>query len=181
MEINAALLKTIAKQSNQQIITDIAPYFTQYAEKYEVNTLLRMAHFLGQCAEESAGFKTLHEYASGAEYEGRKDLGNIYKGDGIRYKGAGLLQITGRYNYDKYGKSIGIDLVNNPQLAQQPMVAVLVAFTYWHDHNLNAYADKDDIVTITKRINGGTNGLSDRKIYVGRAKKALGFDPSLIS
>ena len=79
-------------------------------EAYGIDTRLRIAHFLGQTCHESAGFRTTEEFASGEAYEGRKDLGNIKKGDGRRYKGRGLLQLTGRANYAEHGKMLGVDL-----------------------------------------------------------------------
>lgn len=137
----------------------------ELAEKYGINTPERMRHFLAQTAHESAGFKTAKEYASGKEYEGRRDLGNTQPGDGQRYKGRGVIQLTGRANYKTYGDKLGIDLVNNPELAANPEVAWKVAGQYWQDHKLNELADRGDIVGITRRINGGTNGLKDRKRY----------------
>lgn len=126
-------------------------------------TQKRIAHFIAQMAWESDGFHTLTEYASGKAYEGRKDLGNTVPGDGPRYKGRGLIQLTGRYNYRKYGKALGIDLERNPDLAVQ--YALQIALKYWNDKGLNFLADKDDIRGITKAINGGYNGLEGREHY----------------
>lgn len=171
--ITKEILKQIAPYANDKIITDLEEYFDAYLPEYEVNSYLRVCHFLAQCAHESDSFKTLQEYASGAAYEGRKDLGNTQPGDGKRYKGRGIIQLTGRANYREYGKALGIDLEGNPELAMDPETSVRTALEYWKRKGLNAYADKDDIVTITKRINGGTNGLEDRKNYLARAKKVL--------
>lgn len=132
-----------------------------------------MCHFLAQAAHESAHFQTLEEYASGSAYEWRADLGNNQPGDGKRYKGRGIFQLTGRANYISYGDKLGFDLMNNPSLASTPEVSVLVALEFWKSKNLNEAADRDDIVFITKRINGGTNGLDDRKLCLAKITRIL--------
>ena len=124
---------------------------------------LRLIHFLAQLAHESGNFKYMEEIASGAAYEGRKDLGNTQTGDGKRYKGRGPIQLTGRANYRKYGQSLGIDFENNPEIVAIPSVGLLVACKFWSDNDLNVVADRDDVTTITRRINGGLNGFEDRK------------------
>lgn len=149
------------------------PYLNQYAEKYEVNTTLRMAHFLAQIAHESGELLYKRELASGMKYEGRKDLGNTTKGDGPRYKGRGLIQVTGRNNYTLISNDLGVDFVSNPELLEQDEYAVASAFWFWNRNRLNTYADNDDVLTITKRINGGTNHLQERKDYLERAKKVF--------
>ena len=128
-----------------------------------LHSKLRLAHFLAQIAHESGNFRYMEEIASGALYEGRRDLGNTVRGDGVRYKGRGVLQLTGRANYKRYGEKLGIDLEQNPTLAANPSISMLVATTYWTNSELNQYADKDDIIVITRRINGGQNGIWDRK------------------
>jgi len=135
-----------------------------------LDTPLRLAHFMGQCAHESGGFIYMEEIASGAAYEGRADLGNTQPGDGKRYKGRGPIQLTGRANYRKFGRRIGIDLEQHPTIASYPSVGLLLGCAYWDDKGLNALADADDLLTITKRINGGTNGLDDRKLRTAKAK-----------
>lgn len=153
----------------------VAAAMPELATKFGINTPLRQAHFLAQCAHESAGMRTTVEYASGKEYEGRKDLDNTHPGDGVRYKGRGLIQLTGRANYAAYGKKLGIDLVGHPDLAAAFPAAIETAALYWNDHNLNDAADANDIALITKRINGGLNGLQSRKALFVKAKKALGI------
>lgn len=142
-------------------------------EMAKLSTDLRLAHFLAQLAHESDGFHTTEEYASGAAYEGRKDLGNVKPGDGRRFKGRGPIQVTGRSNYARMSKALGVDFVANPELLRRFPYAALSSAVFWDDHRLNDYADRDNILTITKRINGGTNGLHDREIYLARAKRAL--------
>lgn len=163
-------LRRLAPSGRTDIVRAVAGGGDALAQ-YGVTTPSRLAHFLAQIAHESAGFKTTEEYASGAAYEGRKDLGNTKPGDGKRYKGRGLIQLTGRANYRTYGKRLGIDLEGNPYQAARPDLSLIVALEYWKDKGLNAYADRDDIVAITKRINGGTNGLKDRKAYLAKAKQ----------
>jgi predicted chitinase len=174
IRIDAALLKKIEPYANDTIIASLAAPLSKYMTAYQIDTPLRASHFLAQAGHESAHFKTLYEYASGAAYEGRKDLGNVYAGDGKRYKGRGIFQLTGRANYRAYGKILGLDLENNPDLAANPEVSVRVACEYWKQKGLNGWADRDDINEITRRINGGYNGLQDRKNCLARAKANIG-------
>lgn len=134
---------------------------------------LRLAHFLAQLMHESANFLYMEEIASGAAYEGREDLGNTQPGDGKRYKGRGPIQVTGRANYRRYGRLLGIDLESNPTLASDPSIGFLVSLTYWDDKRLNELADRDDIKTITQKINGGFNGLADRRAKFAQVKSWL--------
>lgn len=174
--ITKKILKQIAPSANDKIISDLELYFDEYLKKYNLTTWLRVCHFLAQAAHESAGFRTLEEYASGAAYEGRKDLGNVKAGDGVRYKGRGIFQLTGRANYKTYGEKIGYNLEFDPKLAADPKISVLTALEYWNSKGLSGFADRDDITTITKRINGGLNGFEDRKKYLERAKKFVPKD-----
>lgn len=138
-----------------------------------INTPLRRAHFLAQLGHESGSFKYTEEIASGAAYEGRTNLGNTQTGDGVKFKGRGLIQLTGRTNYVNYGASIGQDLTvdgNWTKVATDPLLAVDAAGWFWETHGLNAAADSDDVDKVTKIINGGYNGLDDRKAYLKRAK-----------
>lgn len=149
------------------------PFFNKYAEKYEVNTTLRMAHLLAQVAHESGELRYKRELASGVKYEGRKDLGNTQKGDGVRFKGRGFIQVTGRYNYGLVSQEFGVDFVSHPELLEQDEWAVASIFWYWKRARLNEFADKDDIETITLRINGGNNGMKYRKEYLRKAKEVF--------
>lgn len=174
--ITKKILKQISPNANDQIITDLEKYLDEYLQKYNVNTWLRVCHFLAQAAHESAGFRTLEEYASGAAYEGRRDLGNVKAGDGVRYKGRGIFQLTGRSNYKTFGEKIGYNLEYDPKLASNPKISVLTALEYWNSRSLSTFADRDDVTTITRRINGGLNGFDDRKKYLDRAKKIIPKD-----
>ena len=121
-----------------------------------------LAAFLGQCAHESAKFTTTKEFADGSQYEGRKDLGNVKPGDGVRYKGRGFIQITGRANYTAAAKDLGIDLVNHPELAEKPDVAAKVSLWYWQKRVQPKITNFTNTKAVTKKVNGGVNGLQDR-------------------
>lgn len=131
---------------------------------------LRLAHFLAQLIHESGSFRYMEELASGKAYEGRTDLGNTQSGDGVRYKGRGPIQITGRANYRRYGRKIGIDIERNPEVAAIPSVGLHLALEYWKTTGLNTFADADNVLAITRAINGGTNGLDDRKAHLAKLK-----------
>lgn len=153
-------------------------YLTDTMDKYAINTASQKAMFLAQIMHESAGCYYTKELASGAAYEGRKDLGNVKPGDGVRYKGRGLVQITGRSNYEQISKAFGMDFINKPELLETPEWATKSAGWFWNSRNLNALAVNNTeaaFLAVTKKINGGTNGLEDRKNYWTRAKKTLGI------
>lgn len=169
-------LKTLAPTGAAAILQTLPAALNTYLPQYGIDTPLRVVHFLAQAAHESDGFRTLTEYASGKAYEGRKDLGNVVAGDGVRFKGRGIFQLTGRANYKAYGRKIGLDLIKEPTLASNPEVSVRIACEYWKAKGLNAWADRDDVVEITRRINGGRNGLSQRRTYLAKAKKIDFFD-----
>lgn len=174
MQITAELLRKIeGYKARPDIIAPCAVALTMYFPVFKINTLFRVAHFLAQAAHETDGFATLEEYASGKDYENRPELGNTHPGDGVRYKGRGIFQLTGLDNYVKMGRRLSLDLITEPELAQNPETACHIACLYWQDHKLNVAADRDDIKAITKAINGGYNGLASRQGYLGRAKVAL--------
>jgi putative chitinase len=170
--------------------------------KYEINTPKRQACFLGQCMHESGGFKFLKEnlnysakglvatwpsrfpnieYASEYErkperiankvYSGR--MGNTEEGDGAKYIGRGLIQLTGKDNYKAVTEALGVDLLANPHLLEEPRYAALSAGWYWNKKGLNATADANDIETMTKRINGGSIGIADRQAKIAMVSKYL--------
>lgn len=142
--------------------------------RYDINTPYRVASFLAQLLHESGGFMYVKEIASGKAYEGRKDLGNTEVGDGVKFKGRGLIQLTGRANYKQIGKDFGLDLIGNPELLETPKWAVESACHFWKSHGLNEICEKHDIVKVTKIINGGRNGLIERTQYFEKAKEILG-------
>jgi putative chitinase len=138
-----------------------------------ITTSPRVAAFLAQILHESGSFQFLRELASGTAYEGRKDLGNTQPGDGVRYKGRGFIQLTGRANFRSAGSDLGLDLENNPDLAEQPDIAARLAVWFWNKKNLNVRADAGDFVGITRAINGGTRGLQERTRLYESAKQVL--------
>lgn len=150
-------------------------------EKGGVNTVNRIAGFLSQIGVESGEFRYVRELGNNAYFD-KYDTGSLAKrlgntpekdGDGAKYKGRGLIQITGLANYKACGKALGIDLVNKPELLEQPKYAVASAGWYWNARNINAACDADDIVRITKLVNGGTNHLAERTAYYKKAKSVL--------
>jgi putative chitinase len=171
--------------------------------KYEINTPQRQACFIGQCAHESGNFKILQEnlnysaeglmktwpsrfptkeiadqYArqpakiAGKVYNGR--LGNSSEEEAAKYLGRGLIQLTGKENYANCGSGLGVDLLGNPDWLSDPKYATLSAGWFWNKKGLNSLADAQDIETMTKRINGGTIGLDDRKAKIAKALSVLG-------
>lgn len=144
-------------------------------DKYLINTPLRQCHFLAQVLHESGRLVYVKELASGSAYEGRKDLGNTQAGDGVRYKGRGLIQITGRANYQAISNDFGIDFIKHPEFLETAENATLSAGWFWDKHGLNSLADLDLLVKITKVINGGQNGIDDRRAILVKAKSILGL------
>lgn len=134
---------------------------------------LILAHMYAQFAHESDGFKTLQEYASGGAYEGRKDLGNVFPGDGKKFKGRGYIQITGRYNYGNCGAYMKEDLLVDPTILLDPDKGFTASLWYWKLHKLDKLAVADNITAITKKINGGVNGLLSRITYLKIFKRIL--------
>lgn len=149
------------------------PYLNEAMAEANINTPDRQAAFLAQLAHESGQLRYMEEIASGSAYEGRGDLGNTQPGDGVRFKGRGPIQLTGRSNYIAAGNALGVDLVNNPTRAAEPDTAFRVAAWYWNSRNLNSYADQGNFSQITYRINGGYNGAADRLAYYNRAQSVL--------
>jgi putative chitinase len=179
----ASIYKIFAPNSKAVITNGVHQWFNFYKEQFRVNTPVRIASFMAQASHETAQFQTLEEYASGANYEGRMDLGNIYKGDGVKFKGRGIFQITGRANYKTMSAKIFGDdrLLNNPSILLQPQYAVLSAFHFWNDRNLNALADKKATVSISKKINGGTNGLKERVANFAKISSLFAINPTFAS
>lgn len=144
-----------------------------WAEHFHINTPLRMAHYLAQIAHESGELRYTKELASGRAYEGRKDLGNNKQGDGVKFKGRGLIQITGRTNYHNYSVFCGFDVENNPELLERPLGATKSSMWVFDKFGCNQLADQDNLKAIRRKINGGYNGLAACEKYLKRAKEAL--------
>ncbi|KPY87771.1 glycoside hydrolase family 19 protein [Pseudomonas syringae pv. tagetis] len=157
------------------------PVLNVAMSKYAIVTKLRIAAFLAQVGHESGQLRYVRELGSDAYLEkydtGRlaERLGNTPEddGDGQLYRGRGLIQITGRANYAECGEALGLDLLQQPELLELPEHAAMSAAWFWHRAGLNTFADKSDFLTITKRINGGTNGLAERLELYARALKIL--------
>lgn len=161
-------------------ITKYLPELNKSIPAYGINTPLRLAHFLAQVGHETLSFLFYREQASGEAYDTGKlatRLGNTPEsdGDGQKYKGRGAIQVTGRSNYLAVSLFIFNDkrLLDHPELLELPEYGIKAACWFWSKNNLNYYADKDDILTITHKINGGTNGLDDRKIRLEKSKRAF--------
>jgi putative chitinase len=175
------LLKVVPN-ARRDLATSLAPAFEKELPLHKITTGLRIAHFIAQMAHE-CGFRHLVELGSDAyfeRYEGRRDLGNTQPGDGPRYKGRGVIQLTGRENYRRFGQRLAIDLENNPERAADADVAVKVACLYWSDRKINDPADQDDVYTVTRRINGGLNGIDDRIMKL-KIAKTIWFDAPLVA
>jgi putative chitinase len=185
-EITAQTIVAIVGDRDKRQAANIAGFVGVMPRVFaaaQITTRLRAAHFLAQIAHESDRFCAVTEYASGAAYEGRADLGNTEPGDGVRFKGRGLIQVTGRANYAEFQASaawhaemMGVPAPNflaRPHLVAKFPWAGLCASWFWVRRNLNDPADQDNLIVVTRRINGGRNGLDDRADLLGDAKAAL--------
>lgn len=153
------------------------PFIAPALDRAAVNTPERIAAFLAQLAHESAEYRYMEEIADGSDYEGRHDLGNTEPGDGVRFKGHGPIQITGRANHKACGDALGLDLIASPALICTPEYGTASAAWFWSSRKLSPLADLGWFTTITKIINGGTNGLHDRWQYYSRNREVLGLPP----
>lgn len=149
-------------------------------DRAEINTVIRAAAFIAQAAHECNELRSLVELTGGQIYDGRADLGNTRPGDGPRFKGRGIFQLTGRANYHAASLVVGIDLEANPEQAADPQVSVKTAVWYWQSRGLSALADVFDFRGITRRINGGYNGLLERTDYYHRALEVFGRDAKVV-
>ena len=189
--LTARHLASIAGRTTP-LMADLAHWMNQLCPQYEIDTPQEFCHFLAQACHESDHFVTLREYASGRAYEGRADLGNTQPGDGVRFKGRGIFQTTGRANYLQLGIKKGRrDLfINNPELLEQPEYAVWSACEYWRTRGLNDIANHADTDVLKKKyrgniinvspveyislaINGGYNGMDERKKFYAKAQQVL--------
>lgn len=171
--ITGTQLQSIMPFANARIPSFVATLNAAMHE-FHINSPIRQAAFIAQIAHESGELRYVEEIASGIAYEYRKDLGNTQPGDGMKFKGRGLIQITGRNNYLECGKALGVDLVTQPELLETNDLACRSAAWFWASHGLNDLADKGDFERITKRINGGLNGLKERQAYYVKAMLYLG-------
>lgn len=166
-------LTQISKKKNKKTLESVIGPLNDTMKKYSINTPLRICHFLAQVMHESGEFAWYREFASGSAYEGRADLGNTQTGDGVKFKGRGAIQITGRANYQKVSDAFGVDFITNPVLLEQINYGTQAAGWYWDRRHLNTYADQDNLKEVTRRVNGGTNGLTDRAYFLQQARVVL--------
>lgn len=171
--ITAEDLKAICPTTKLSTLALYVEPLNDAMREFNIDTPEREAMFLAQIAHESGGFHYVKELASGQAYEGRSDLGNASVGDGVRYKGRGLIQITGRANYQACGDALGCDLIDSPDRLCDPDMAARSAGWFWGTHGLNDLADRGDFLRVTKRINGGSNGYAERLQYLNRAQRVL--------
>ena len=174
--LNETLMSVLYLNAAEQAVRTLTPIILDTMARYDINTPLRQAHFLAQVGHESGELVYRKELASGTAYENRRDLGNTQPGDGPHYKGRGLIQLTGRANYAEYTRTGGfkVDVLDDPErLATDDQLCVDVAGWFWDRHGLNTFADRDQLETVTRRVNGGLKGLDNRRRLLSRAKSLL--------
>lgn len=188
----AGPVKASKKKKQREICTHLASALNIFAPHYGLDYIVNLSRFLGQCSIESDRFSTTREYASGAAYEGRRDLGNIHPGDGKRYRGRGIIQTTGRANhvdFNNWAKKAlpGIlkadvpDFVKHPEALEAFPFAFFSAAYYWDKRDLNRYCQQNNDRMLTKRINGGYNHLNERIEATERAALILlGYEPTTV-
>ena len=175
---------SITRQQLLQILPNAGPVAGVFVPvlntamvRYHIIGPKRVAAFIAQIGHESGQLKYVKEIwgptSAQARYEGRKDLGNTVAGDGPKYRGRGLIQITGRANYIMCGEALALDLINHPELLEKPHHACMSAAWFWATRGLNTLADAGQFDRITRRINGGQNGAADRQTLYARALKVL--------
>lgn len=154
-----------------------APLLTTCMQRFNIVSDRHQAYFLAQIAHESGELRWTKEIwgptHAQRNYEGRADLGNTNPGDGKRYLGRGLIQITGRANYAQLNREIPgdhPDFVSEPEHLEIPKWAAMSAAWFWHSRDLNKIADERGFIAVTTRINGGLNGIKDRQLYLSRAE-----------
>lgn len=154
-----------------------APAINTAMQRYQIVGEKRVAAFIAQIGHESGQLRYVREIwgptPAQARYEGRAGLGNTTPGDGFKYRGRGLIQVTGRANYAACGEALSVDLVNQPELLEQPQYACMSAAWFWATNGLNTLADAGEFERITRRINGGLNGLAERQTFYAKALQVL--------
>jgi putative chitinase len=200
MEITVDFLKKLApgsKRSNYKNLAGLSLWMNHWFPEYDIETKGELCHILAQLAHESDSFNAMEEYSTGQQYEGRLDLGNNTKGDGIKFKGRGPIQVTGRRNYSLMGVKAGAPMkfIYNPELLATPEWGVWSACIFWTERGLLTISNMDDstllpykrktddgkyeiinihpIEYISRKVNGGVNGLDQRKMFYERAKTII--------
>ena len=174
-DFQTILSLTMLAASEEKVAQFAAPIQACF-RKFSIDSIIAQCHFLAQIGHESGELRFQEEIASGRAYEGRADLGNHHAGDGVKFKGRGLIQLTGRYNYEAFSKYIKADyIMDNPAIvAEDEALCVEVAGWFWQKNNLCHHASNDDFIRITKIINGGRNGIDHRRKLLRRAKALYG-------
>jgi putative chitinase len=192
--ITPELLRAVAPKLSPSLAESYARYLNEAAIQFNINHPFAVAAFVAQLAHETGGFRWLREIWGPTKQQLRyeparpgqprnklaEQLGNTEQGDGKLYLGRGFIHLTGKANYAKFGKKLGLDLVSNPRLAESPNIAARLAGAFWDDHRLNDFAHDTSLASfdqITRRINGGTNGATERRALFFEALAALGIDP----
>jgi putative chitinase len=206
MILTKSFLQEVIPSAHESDIDKLLSPLQREMDKSQINTPLRISHFIAQVAHESGSLRFVEEnlnYSAKAllavfgrhfnrisaercarkpeeianiVYANRMGNGNTDSGDGWNFRGRGLIQLTGRDNYTKLSKAYGEDYVDNPdRVARDSDCAVQAACWFWTENGLNEYADKDDVKAITRRINGGYNGLEQREEFLARAKRYFGL------
>ena len=176
MSITAQQLLQILPNAGQ-VAGVFTPLLNTAMVRYQIVGPKRIAAFIAQIGHESGQLRYVKEIwgptKAQVRYEGRADLGNSQPGDGSKFRGRGLIQITGRANYMACGEGLGLDLIKQPELLEKPQHACMSAAWFWTTNGLNTLADVGDITKISRRINGGSNGLQDRLVYFKKACEVL--------
>jgi putative chitinase len=184
MELTKQQLKSIMPYALSKNLDKYLPLLNELMPKFGIDGRLRVCHFIAQVAHESGEFRYSQEIASGKAYDtGRLAvaLGNTPEadGDGQKYKGRGLIQLTGANNYRRFNEYLKAnfegeaDVLEHPEVVATPYYAVMTACWFFKTSGCLALADKDDIRAVTKRVNGGYNGFKQRYQYLVRAKKVI--------
>lgn len=157
--------------------TTFLPFVVAAMQEFCIDTPARQAAFLAQIGHESGGLHWLVELwgptASQTRYETRYDIGNVQPGDGFKFRGRGIVQITGRTNYERAGAALGVNLIDHPELLGEPELACRSAAWFWKAHGCNELADTGNFEAVTRRINGGLNGYAERLGLWVKAKAVL--------
>lgn len=181
MQINLQQLQHVYKEAPRARLERWLPILNQVMEKYEINTPSRVRMFLAQIGHESGLLRFVREIWGPTPQQLRYDpptdlarrLGNTEPGDGRKYMGRGLIQVTGKFNYTRVGQKMGLPLVDRPELLEEPLNAAESAGIFWRDENLNALCDAGLFKELTRRINGGLNGYAHRYQLFQRAFEVI--------
>ena len=185
MQISRQMLMRAVPELYFKRVDEFVASFNMWALAFDINTPQRIVHYLAQTFHESGALRYVEEIASGAAYEGRTDLGNTQKGDGMRYKGRGYIQLTGRRNYEAFNKCdvCTADVVATPEAVAEFPLNQVASMWFWQTNGLNELADRDDggksgedvVERITRKVNGGLNGIAQRKYYYRKFKREFGL------